>query len=155
MSDHELNTAENATVVFVNRFTLHTSPEEFERAFDTTAQFLRRQPGFLQSTLSRHADKPDSYLNIARWRDARSFHAAHLDRATQFALAATREALTDSALPRTPDTAHRIGVSLGSAVGCTRKLESQYLAISDNGRRWLVDHTRGSDRLYDYFVPSS
>ncbi|RCV47449.1 beta-ketoacyl-[acyl-carrier-protein] synthase family protein [Marinitenerispora sediminis] len=81
--------------------------------------------------------------------------AAHLDRATQFALAATREALTDSALPRTPDTAHRIGVSLGSAVGCTRKLESQYLAISDNGRRWLVDHTRGSDRLYDYFVPSS
>ncbi|RCV47305.1 antibiotic biosynthesis monooxygenase family protein [Marinitenerispora sediminis] len=76
MSDHELNTAENATVVFVNRFTLHTSPEEFERAFDTTAQFLRRQPGFLQSTLSRHADKPDSYLNIARWRDARSFHAA-------------------------------------------------------------------------------
>ncbi|MFC7330962.1 antibiotic biosynthesis monooxygenase family protein [Marinactinospora rubrisoli] len=75
MSDQESSIAENA-VIFVNRFTLHTSPEEFERVFAETARFLQRQPGFLEYTLSRHADNPGGYLNIARWRDARAFHTA-------------------------------------------------------------------------------
>ncbi|GAA2719574.1 MULTISPECIES: beta-ketoacyl-[acyl-carrier-protein] synthase family protein [Streptomyces] len=81
--------------------------------------------------------------------------AARLDRAAQFALVALREALADSALPAHPGTAHRTGVSLGSAVGCTRKLEEEYVAVSDRGRQWLVDHTAAGPHLYDHFVPSS
>ncbi|WP_135240693.1 beta-ketoacyl-[acyl-carrier-protein] synthase family protein [Micromonospora sp. BRA006-A] len=81
--------------------------------------------------------------------------AHRLDRAAQFAVVATREALADSGLEITESNAHRVGVSMGSAVGCTEKLEQQYVAMSDAGRRWLVDHRRASPYLYDYFVPSS
>jgi len=78
-----------------------------------------------------------------------------LDRAAQFAVVAAREALADSGLEVGPDTAHRVGVSIGSAVGCTERLEKEYVVVSDGGARWVVDHDRGSAHLYDYFVPSS
>ncbi|MEU3353828.1 beta-ketoacyl-[acyl-carrier-protein] synthase family protein [Streptomyces sp. NPDC037389] len=78
-----------------------------------------------------------------------------LDRAAQFALVAAREALADSGPDITEETAHRVGVALGTAVGCTQKLEEEYVARSDTGREWLVDPTAGSPHLYDYFVPSS
>ncbi|MEU0585779.1 beta-ketoacyl-[acyl-carrier-protein] synthase family protein [Streptomyces sp. NPDC006132] len=81
--------------------------------------------------------------------------AERLDRAAQFALVALREAMTDSGLESDPDTAHRTGVSLGSAVGCTQKLEEEYVALSGGGQEWLVDHTAASAHLYDHFVPSS
>ncbi|MFF4159685.1 beta-ketoacyl-[acyl-carrier-protein] synthase family protein [Streptomyces sp. NPDC001678] len=81
--------------------------------------------------------------------------ARRLDRAAQFALVSAREALADSGLDVTGENAHRVGVAIGSAVGCTQKLEEQYVALSDGGRHWLVDHTQGSPHLYDYFVPSS
>ncbi|MFD4374994.1 beta-ketoacyl-[acyl-carrier-protein] synthase family protein [Streptomyces sp. NPDC058486] len=78
-----------------------------------------------------------------------------LDRAALFALAALREAVADSGLATDPDQAHRTGVSLGSAVGCTQMLEREYLALSGGGQEWLVDHTAAGSRLYDQFVPSS
>ncbi|MEV5491313.1 beta-ketoacyl-[acyl-carrier-protein] synthase family protein [Streptomyces bobili] len=80
---------------------------------------------------------------------------ARLDRATQFAVVAAREALADSGIEIDDRNAHRTGVSLGSAVGCTQKLEEEYVARSDGGQRWLVDHAAGTPYLYDYFVPSS
>ncbi|MEV0143990.1 MULTISPECIES: beta-ketoacyl-[acyl-carrier-protein] synthase family protein [unclassified Nonomuraea] len=78
-----------------------------------------------------------------------------LDRAAQFALAACGEAMADSGLLVAESVAHRVGVSIGSAVGCTQKLESEYVAISGRGATWEVDHTLASPYLYDYFVPSS
>ncbi|MEU5884564.1 beta-ketoacyl-[acyl-carrier-protein] synthase family protein [Spirillospora sp. NPDC047279] len=81
--------------------------------------------------------------------------AGRLDRAAQFALVAAREALADSGLVPDPDGAHRLGVSVGNAVGCTQRLEGEYRKLSDDGARWLVDHTRGHPNLYDFFVPSS
>jgi act minimal PKS ketosynthase (KS/KS alpha) len=81
--------------------------------------------------------------------------AGRLDRAAQFAVVAAREAIADSGIDVGEELAHRTGVSLGTAVGCTQKLEQEYVALSDAGQRWVVDHTRGTPHLYDYFVPSS
>ncbi|MEU3353827.1 antibiotic biosynthesis monooxygenase family protein [Streptomyces sp. NPDC037389] len=63
-------------VTFVNRFTVHAAPEEFEAAFARTAEYMARQPGFLRHTLARHVDRPGHYVNIAEWEDAASFEAA-------------------------------------------------------------------------------
>ncbi|WP_235017616.1 antibiotic biosynthesis monooxygenase family protein [Thermomonospora echinospora] len=60
----------------MNRFTVHASPDEFERVFAETAEFMARQDGFLQHTLLRHVDDERSYVNIAQWRDEAAFRAA-------------------------------------------------------------------------------
>jgi len=78
-----------------------------------------------------------------------------LDRAAQFALVAARESISDSGLePGRLDPA-RAGVSLGTAVGCTCRLESEYLVLSDTGREWVVDHEYTSPHQYDYYMPGS
>lgn len=78
-----------------------------------------------------------------------------LDRATQFALVATRESWSDSGLEPGQLNPARVGVSLGSAVGCTCRLESEYLVLSDTGREWVLDDGYASPHLYDYFMPGS
>ncbi|MGW1379671.1 beta-ketoacyl-[acyl-carrier-protein] synthase family protein [Streptomyces sp. NPDC002446] len=80
--------------------------------------------------------------------------AERLDRAAQFALVSAREALQDSGLAGALDP-QRTGVSLGSAVGCTMGLDTEYGAVSERGSKWHVDHTRAAPHLFDYFVPSS
>ncbi|MFJ4185090.1 beta-ketoacyl-[acyl-carrier-protein] synthase family protein [Kitasatospora sp. NPDC089509] len=78
-----------------------------------------------------------------------------LDRAAQFALVATRESIDDSGLELDRLDPTRVGVSIGTAVGCTIRLEEEYLVLSDGGRDWLVDHAYASPHLPDYYVPSS
>ncbi|MFD9443877.1 beta-ketoacyl-[acyl-carrier-protein] synthase family protein [Streptomyces sp. NPDC060006] len=78
-----------------------------------------------------------------------------LDRAAQFAVVSTREALTDSGLDLSALDPGRVGTSLGSAVGCTTSLEREYVVVSDGGRSWTVDHTYAVPELYRHFVPSS
>ncbi|WP_336053787.1 beta-ketoacyl-[acyl-carrier-protein] synthase family protein [Streptomyces sp. CA2R101] len=78
-----------------------------------------------------------------------------LDRAAQFALVAARETIGDSGLETDRLDPTRVGVSIGSAVGCTVKLEEEYVVLSDAGREWLVDPGYATPHLYDYFVPSS
>ncbi|MGW7416287.1 beta-ketoacyl-[acyl-carrier-protein] synthase family protein [Streptomyces sp. NPDC054863] len=80
--------------------------------------------------------------------------AERLDRATQFALVSTREAVEDSGLSGELDPL-RTGVSLGSAVGATTGLDREYAAVSEHGAHWLLDHERAVSHLFDYFVPSS
>ncbi|ANZ35093.1 hypothetical protein BBK82_02435 [Lentzea guizhouensis] len=63
-------------ITFVNRFKLTGEPEEFEKAFDETAEFLRAQPGLIKYTLSRQLDEPTSYINIALWESADALRAA-------------------------------------------------------------------------------
>ncbi|WP_225731416.1 MULTISPECIES: beta-ketoacyl synthase [unclassified Nocardia] len=77
--------------------------------------------------------------------------ASRLDRATQLALAAVREALGSGC---TFDP-YRTGVTIGTAVGATMGLEREYRVVSTEGRDWLVDHRLAVGHLYDYFVPSS
>ncbi|WP_306335291.1 beta-ketoacyl synthase [Streptomyces sp. KL118A] len=78
-----------------------------------------------------------------------------MDRAAQFAVVTTAEAMADSGL--TPETieAHRTGVTIGSGVGATMALDREYNVVSDGGRLDLVDHRYAVPHLYDYFVPSS
>ncbi|MFD7668958.1 beta-ketoacyl-[acyl-carrier-protein] synthase family protein [Streptomyces sp. NPDC059788] len=78
-----------------------------------------------------------------------------MDRAAQFAVACTREAVADSGLDLSGTDPARVGVSLGSAVGCTMALEEEYRVLSDEGRSWLVDHTYGVPHLYGFMVPST
>jgi act minimal PKS ketosynthase (KS/KS alpha) len=78
-----------------------------------------------------------------------------MDRAGQFAVVCVREALADSGLELGGIDPGRIGVSLGSAVGCTTSLEDEYRVLSDSGKRWLVDHSYGVPHLYGHMVPST
>ncbi|WP_395297517.1 beta-ketoacyl-[acyl-carrier-protein] synthase family protein [Kitasatospora hibisci] len=78
-----------------------------------------------------------------------------MDRATQFAAVATDEAVADAALAYDVVDPGRLGVTVGSAVGCTTSLEREYVAVSDGGRNWLVDHGYAVPHLYGHLVPSS
>lgn len=81
--------------------------------------------------------------------------AATKDRACQFALVSADEAMADSGLDFQALAPERLGVVVGSAVGCTMRLEEGYLVVSQGGEQWLVDESLAPPGLYDYLVPSS
>ncbi|GAA2985203.1 MULTISPECIES: beta-ketoacyl-[acyl-carrier-protein] synthase family protein [Streptomyces] len=80
---------------------------------------------------------------------------ARSDRYIQFALVAAREALGDAGLDLEKEDPWRIGVSLGTAVGGTTRLEHDYVAVSDSGARWDVDHRPAGRHLERAFSPST
>jgi deoxynogalonate / 12-deoxyaklanonic acid monooxygenase len=69
-------TGPKTPVTFINRFTVHAAPEEFERTFAETSAFMATQDGYLGNTLLRHETDERSYVNIAIWRDADHFRQA-------------------------------------------------------------------------------
>lgn len=78
-----------------------------------------------------------------------------MDRATQLAVAAVREAVADSGLDLDAADPHRIGVSLGSATAAATSLEREYLVLSDSGRQWEVDENHLSPYMFDYLCPAA
>ncbi|MEU9361658.1 beta-ketoacyl-[acyl-carrier-protein] synthase family protein [Streptomyces sp. NPDC048301] len=80
---------------------------------------------------------------------------ARSDRYIQFALVAAREALGDAGLDLGKEDPWRIGVSLGTAVGGTTRLEHDYVAVSGSGSRWDVDHRPAGAHLERAFAPST
>ncbi|GAB7035082.1 beta-ketoacyl-[acyl-carrier-protein] synthase family protein [Streptomyces sp. NPDC021749] len=80
---------------------------------------------------------------------------ARSDRYVQFAMVAADEALRDAGLDPEREDPWRIGVSLGTAVGGTTRLEHDYVAVSDRGKRWDVDHRPAGRYLERAFSPSS
>ncbi len=83
---------------------------------------------------------------------------ARTDRFVQFALVAADEAVRDSGLDVVSGTGvdhDRLGVSLGTAVGSSTRLEQEYVTVSNAGRDWVVDPAYGSRFLGHALVPSS
>ena len=76
-----------------------------------------------------------------------------MDRATQFAVACTRDALADSGLETADLDPCRVSVVLGTAVASATSLENEYLVMSDSGREWLVDPAHLSPYMFDYLSP--
>src|SRR4051812_12852565 len=61
--------------------------------------------------------------------------AAHVDRATQFALAATAQAIADASLTLSDDDMNRAGVYWGTGLGGATSIEESYRQIfAGNGR---------------------
>jgi minimal PKS ketosynthase (KS/KS alpha) len=81
--------------------------------------------------------------------------AARMDRAAQFAAVSADEAMADSGIDTELVGRHRIGVSIGTAVGASTGLEQQYLKVSRQGREWVVDPALGVPQMRQYLVPSS
>jgi minimal PKS ketosynthase (KS/KS alpha) len=79
---------------------------------------------------------------------------ARNDRYVQFALVATGEAVRMAGLDLAAADPWRVGVSMGTAVGGTTLLESDYVVASDRGQRWLVDHRHASPFLPRVFSPA-
>ncbi|MGW3123997.1 beta-ketoacyl-[acyl-carrier-protein] synthase family protein [Streptomyces sp. NPDC001107] len=80
---------------------------------------------------------------------------ARCDRYIQFALAAAAEAIRDAGLEPERENAWRVGVSLGTAVGGTTRLEHDYVLVSRHGQRWDVDAQRAGPHLHRAFAPST
>ncbi|MFK0290289.1 beta-ketoacyl-[acyl-carrier-protein] synthase family protein [Streptomyces sp. NPDC090442] len=80
---------------------------------------------------------------------------AKSDRYVQFALVAAAEALREAGLDMGREDPWRVGVSLGTAVGGTTRLEHDYVAVSASGSRWDVDHRPAGPHLHRAFSPSS
>ncbi|MGI5403611.1 beta-ketoacyl-[acyl-carrier-protein] synthase family protein [Streptomyces sp. CA-135486] len=80
---------------------------------------------------------------------------ARQDRYIQFALVAAEEAIRDAGIDREKEDPWRIGVSLGTAVGGTTRLEHDYVKVSASGARWDVDHRPAGPHLHRAFSPSS
>ncbi|PSL05992.1 act minimal PKS ketosynthase (KS/KS alpha) [Haloactinopolyspora alba] len=78
-----------------------------------------------------------------------------MDRAAQFAVVTAGQAVIDSGVDPAATDPHRLGITVGSAVGATMGLDREYRVVSDGGRLDVVDHAYVVPHLYDYFVPSS
>lgn len=72
---------------------------------------------------------------------------ARLDRYIQFAVAGTLQALADAGLDPDAMDRHRLGISLSTAICGTRQMESEFLAVTDDGRS-PVDPSRAGNDLY-------
>ncbi|MGV9294746.1 beta-ketoacyl-[acyl-carrier-protein] synthase family protein [Amycolatopsis sp. NPDC003676] len=79
----------------------------------------------------------------------------HEDRYVAMALAAADEAVADAAIDLSTLDPFEVGVSMGTAVGASVRLEEQYALASGNGRMWTVDGSRVTGDLYPALVPSS
>ncbi|MGW0191329.1 beta-ketoacyl-[acyl-carrier-protein] synthase family protein [Streptomyces sp. NPDC003362] len=77
------------------------------------------------------------------------------DRYIQFALVAAEEAVRDAGLDLAGENPWRVGVSLGTAVGGTTRLEHDYVLVSHGGQRWDVDHREAEPHLHRAFSPST
>ncbi|MBK3628052.1 beta-ketoacyl-[acyl-carrier-protein] synthase family protein [Streptomyces asoensis] len=106
-------------------------------------------PAGLRSRIAAECD----FDPAAHGLDARDVERC--DRYIQFALVAGDEAVRDAGLDLAAENPWRVGVSLGTAVGGTTRLEKDYVLVSNRGQRWDVDHREAAPDLHRAFTPST
>ncbi len=106
-------------------------------------------PSDLRSRIAAECD----FDSAAHGLDAETSERA--DRYIQFALVAAEEAVRDAGLDPGQENPWRVGVSLGTAVGGTTRLEHDYVLVSERGQRWDVDHRAAGPHLHRAFSPST
>ncbi|MFE1251774.1 beta-ketoacyl-[acyl-carrier-protein] synthase family protein [Streptomyces sp. NPDC058735] len=106
-------------------------------------------PSDLRSQIAAECD----FDPAAHGLDARDVERC--DRYIQFALVAADEAVRDAGVDLGAENPWRVGVSLGTAVGGTTRLEHDYVLVSHSGRRWDVDHREAGPDLHRAFSPST
>ncbi|MGW5639944.1 beta-ketoacyl-[acyl-carrier-protein] synthase family protein [Streptomyces sp. NPDC003832] len=106
-------------------------------------------PSGLRSQIAAECDFDPAAHGLTEDQIARN------DRYIQFALVAGEEAVRDSGLDLAAQDPWRVGVSLGTAVGGTTRLEHDYVLVSNGGRRWDVDHRQADPHLQRAFTPAT
>jgi 3-oxoacyl-(acyl-carrier-protein) synthase len=79
----------------------------------------------------------------------------NFDRHIQFALAAVAEAWTDSGLDHSRLDPTRMGVSAGTAIGSTPRLEQEYLVVSSQATEFTVNPLLATPYLYHAVSPAT
>ncbi len=79
--------------------------------------------------------EPGSYISPKELR--------HMDRGSQFALAAAQQAVADAGVSVTPENAERVGATIGTAAGGVERLLAQQQVLLE----------RGPDRVSPMFLP--
>ncbi|HLZ80703.1 MAG TPA: beta-ketoacyl-[acyl-carrier-protein] synthase family protein [Ktedonobacteraceae bacterium] len=80
---------------------------------------------------------------------------ANFDRHIQFALVAASEAWNDSRLNYSQLDATRIGVSAGTAIGSTTRLEQEYRVVSSQATEFIVNPLLATPYLYHAVSPAT
>lgn len=106
-------------------------------------------PAGLRSRIAAECDFDPAAHGLDAEQSARN------DRYIQFALVAGAEAVQDAGLDLARENPWRVGVSLGTAVGGTTRLEHDYVLVSHGGTRWDVDERRAEPHLHRAFAPST
>ncbi|MER6675066.1 beta-ketoacyl-[acyl-carrier-protein] synthase family protein [Streptomyces sp. NPDC000983] len=106
-------------------------------------------PSGLRSQIAAECDFDPAAHGLTEDQIARN------DRYIQFALVAGEEAVRDSGLDLAAQDPWRVGVSLGTAVGGTTRLEHDYVLVSNGGQRWDVDHRQADPHLQRAFTPAT
>ncbi len=96
-------------------------------------------PSNLSTQIAAEAKGYDPTLTMSRGDSRRR------SRYEQFASTATKEALADSGYEITDSNAHRVGMSISSAIGGLEKLEDGILTVDDE--------TRGPRRVSPFLIP--
>ncbi|MEV4113892.1 beta-ketoacyl-[acyl-carrier-protein] synthase family protein [Nonomuraea sp. NPDC049695] len=129
------------------------SREEFWQRIIGGKPAIRRisrfEPGAFRSQIAAECDFDPAAYGLTPQETRR------MDRFALLALACADEAFADSGLDLSLLDHERMGVSLGSAVGSTIRLEEEYVVASNGGRDWVVDPAHVGPFLYHALVPSS
>lgn len=80
---------------------------------------------------------------------------ANFDRHIQFALVASAEAWANSGLDLSRLDSTRMGVSAGTAIGSTTRLEQEYLVVSSQATEFNVNPALASEYLYHAVSPAT
>jgi heme-degrading monooxygenase HmoA len=63
-------------ITVINRLTVSGDTDAFERVLSGITGYMVEQPGFIDHTLYRSRNRPEVYVETARWENAESHRAA-------------------------------------------------------------------------------